>query len=174
MKKLLFPALLAIIMCSSAFTLVNSTSWKIKEDSYSVKFVSDKFEGVFKGLKSEIQFDESNLNTTVIKASIDAKSVNTGNGMRNKHAQQGLGAEQYGIIRFESTKVEKKGNGFEAIGNLTIKDVTKQIRLPFTFSKSNDGGVFEGKFNVIPAEYHVEKSGTPQQLEIVLHIPVTR
>jgi polyisoprenoid-binding protein YceI len=177
MKKLIYPALIATVITTSAFTVATSNKWTVKEDAYTVKFNSKKgkeFGGIFKGLKSDIQFDETNMSSSRISASIEASSVNTGNGMRNKHAGQGLGAEQYPTIKFESTTVTKVGSSYEASGKLTIKDVTKEIKLPFTFTKNSDGGVFEGKFLVVPSEYHVEKKGTPELLEIELNIPVTK
>lgn len=174
MKQLFFPALTAIALITSAFSALPSSVWKVKEDSYSVKMKCDKFEGVFKGLKSDINFDENNLAASKISASIDATSINTGNGMRNKHAKQGLSADKFGSIKFESSAVTKKGDAFEAVGKLTIKDVTKEIKLPFTFSKSAEGGVFAGKFSVQPKEYNVNKQGTPETIEIELNVPVTK
>ena len=108
MKKLIYPALIATVITTSAFTVATSNKWTVKEGSYIVKFNSKKgkdFGGIFKGLKSDIQFDETNLSVSKISASIDAASVNTGNGMRNKHAKQGLGAEQFPTIKFESTSI---------------------------------------------------------------------
>lgn len=177
MRKLIYPALIATIVTTSAFTVTTSNKWTVKEESYTVKFNSKQgkdFSGIFKGLKSDIQFDEANVSASKISASIDAASVNTGNGMRNKHAGQGLGANQYPTIKFESTSVAKVGTNYEASGKLTIKDVTKEIKLPFTFTKTADGGVFGGKFLVVPSEYHVEKKGTPELLEIELNVPVTK
>lgn len=174
MKTKIYAVLSLAVLIGSAFTSVNTSLWKAKPDGYTIKFVSPKFEGIFKGLQTDIQFDETNLAASYIKASIDAKTVNTGNGMRNKHAGQGLESDKYPIIKFESISITKVGNGFEAKGKLTIKDVTKEINLPFTFSKTAEGGVFAGKFSVIPKEYHVEKSGTPELLEIELNVPVIR
>lgn len=177
MKKIVYPALIATIITTSAFTIATGNKWTVKEDAYSVKFSSKKgkdMSGVFKGLKSDIQFDEVNLSASKISASIDPSTVNTGNGMRNKHAKQGLGAEQFSSIKFESTAVTKVGSGYEAAGKLTIKDVTKDVKLPFTFTKNAEGGVFKGKFTVAPSEYHVDKKGTPELLEIELNIPVTK
>lgn len=174
MKKLFFPVLTAFVITSSAFTLASGNSWKLQSDNYTVKFTSSKMEGIFKGLKSEIIFDEANLAEAKITASIDAATVNTGNGMRNKHARQGLGAEQYPAVRFESVGVKKTTAGYEATGKLTIKDVTKEIKLPFTFTKNAQGGVFAGSFTVIPKEYNVVKEGTPDQLTIQLNIPVVK
>ncbi|MCU0429405.1 MAG: YceI family protein [Cytophagaceae bacterium] len=174
MKTFVYPVTMAILVFASAFTLVTSNQWKVNGDNYSVRFTSSKMEGVFKGLKTDIVFDESNLASSSIKASIEAATVNTGNGMRNKHAQQGLGADQYASIAFESIAIIKKGDMFEATGKLTIKDVTKEIKLPFSFKRNQTGGVFEGEFKIKPAEYHVDKSGTPEELDIQLTIPVVQ
>lgn len=177
MKKIIYPAFIATIISTSAFTIVTGNNWTVKEDSYTVKFNSKKgkdFSGIFKGLKSSIQFDEANLSTSKISASIDANTVNTGNGMRNKHARQGLGADKFPNIKFESVAIVKTSSGYEANGKLTIKDVTKEIKLPFTFNKNANGGVFVGKFQLIPSEYHVDKSGTPELLEIELNVEVTQ
>jgi polyisoprenoid-binding protein YceI len=174
MKKIIFPALIATILTTSAFTVATSNKWTLKEDNYTVKFTSKKVSGIFKGLKSEISFDEANLSSSKISASIDATTVNTGNGMRNKHARQGLGADEHSSIKFESTSIVKTSTGYEATGKLTIKDVTKDIQLPFTFTKSADGGLFVGKFPVVPAEYNVDKSGTPELIEIELSVAVTK
>ncbi len=175
MNKLIYPAFVATAIVSSAFTFVNNSDLlKVKEEAYSVKLVSKKFEGVFKGLKSEIHFNESNLSESKIIASIDASSVNTGNGMRNKHARQGLDTDKFQNVTFVSTSIAKSGNGYEASGKLTIKDVTKDIKLPFTFTKNAEGGVFAGSFTVKPAEYNVTKSGTPETIEIQLNVPVTK
>lgn len=165
--------LLITLMVTAAFKMVN-TKWSVKEDSYAVKFTTSKFEGVFKGLKSDIQFDEANLAAAKINATIDVATINTGNGMRNKHAKQGLEADKYPTVKFESTSIAKTAAGYIANGKLTIKDVTKDISLPFTFTRTADGGVFAGKFNVVPAEYHVKKMGTPDLFEIDLNIPVTK
>lgn len=166
--------LIATIMVTAAFKVVNSNQWNVKEDSYTVKFTTKKFEGMFKGLKSIIRFDEQNPGASFISATIDANTVNTGNGMRNKHAKQGLEADKYPTIKFESTAITKTATGYNAQGKLTIKDVTKDIALPFTFTKTADGGIFTGKFAVVPAEYGVKKAGTPDLFDIELNIPVTQ
>jgi polyisoprenoid-binding protein YceI len=175
MKRIIYPAMILVITMASAFTVVNNTSkWSVKEDAYSIKFTSSKFEGGFKGLKSELIFDESNLSGSKLSASIDANSVNTGNGMRNKHAKQGLDAANFPMVKFVSTSITKANNGYTATGNLTIKDVTKQISIPFTFAKSADGGVFAGTFSIVPSEYNVTKSGTPDRLDFQLNVPVQK
>lgn len=175
MNRILFPALIAIVIATSAFKLANnSILWRVKEDTYLVKFTSKKFDGTFKGLKSELFFDEDNLAASKLTASIDANTINTGNGMRNGHAKKGLDAASFKTVTFVSTAIIKNANGYEATGNLTIKDVTKQIKIPFTFSRAAAGGVFAGTFSIKPADYKVTRSGTPEVLNFQLNIPVTQ
>lgn len=175
MKRLIYPALMVMLITASAFTLVPPIgNWKVKEEAYVVLFKSRKVNGIFKGLKTDIQFDENNLSASSIRATIDATSINTGNGLRNKHARQGLAADQYPTITFVSTAIVKKGSGYEAQGKLTLRDVTKDIKIPFTFTRNAEGGVFEGTFPVVTAEYHVEKNGTPEQVDVQLTVPVLK
>lgn len=174
MKKLLSLAIIGVAFTTSAFTFVAQSNWKVSEENYSVKFTSKKVDGIFKGLKADINFDENNLGNSKILATIDATSVNTGNGLRNKHARQGLGADEYPTIKFESVSIAHSGNGYVAVGKLTLKDVTKQINLPFTFKANGDGGTFSGSFSVKPKEYHVEKMGTPEEITVELNVPVKK
>ncbi len=172
---MIYPVMIAVFLGTSAFKVVsNATLWKVKEDAYSVKFTSSKFDGAFKGLKSELLFDENNLAASKLTATIDANTINTGNGMRNKHAKQGLDAKTFSTVKFVSNAITKTASGYEASGNLTIKDITKQIKIPFTFTKAADGGAFVGTFSVKPADYNVTKSGTPEVLDFQLNVPVTR
>ena len=174
MKTSLYPAIIALLICTSAFTFIKSTNYKIEEDKYSVKFISKKFEGIFKGLDATINFDETNLADSQIIASIDAKSGNSGNGMRNKHTSQALEADKFPRIKFESSSIQKKGNRYEALGKLTIKDVTKDVALPFTFEKNDNGGVFAGSLTVVPKDYNIQKTGTPDIFDIQINVPVIK
>ncbi len=167
--KLLLGA--TTILVASAFTVIESVNWKIKDD-YSVKFDGGKVHGIMKGLTATISFDQASPEKSKITASIDAKTINTGNGMMNKHAEESeaLDTGKYPVITFVSTAIAKKGDAYEATGNLTLKGVTKEVKFPFTFSKD----VFNGKFTIAPKEFNITRGGTPESLDIELNIPVTK
>lgn len=172
MKRIFTFAILGLTFLLS--TAYIARHWVVKENAYGVTFKGDKMSGTFKGLKAKIDFDQANLAGSKIAASIDAGSVDTDNWLKNRHARAGLGADEYPTIKFESVSIVKKGNGYEATGNLTLKDVTRQITLPFTFTPDNEGGTFEGKFSITTKDFHVTKSGTPDVVEITLKVPVTK
>ena len=57
MKKLIYPFAAITIILGSAFTVFKTGEWKITEN-YSVKFTSGHPDGVFRGLKGDVRFDE--------------------------------------------------------------------------------------------------------------------
>ena len=65
-------------------------------------------------------------------------------------------------MKFSSTRVEKRGDQWVAIGPLTIKDVTKTVELPFEVAKADTKmglrlGV-SSTFKINRNDYHVSKA----------------
>jgi polyisoprenoid-binding protein YceI len=135
--------------------------------------------GSFSGFKSTIRFDANDLAGSVISASIDAKTVSTGIGLRNRdlrEKEEWLDAEKYGEIRYRSAKIEKAGEGYKAIGELTLKGTTRQVEIPFTFDVTGNSGVFKGKFAINREDYKIGKPGgsVGSTVTIELEIPVSK
>ena len=70
MKKIIYPAIAAIILVSSAFMTYNPQEWKITDD-YSIKFKSKDPSGIFKDFKGEIKYDANDLGNSKFDVSID-------------------------------------------------------------------------------------------------------
>lgn len=165
-----------IVLALSAFTVLESINWKLKDDTYTVSFKGGKVDGTMKGLKATIMFDEADLSKSKITASMDVKTINTGNGMMNKHAksEDALNADKYPLITFVSESIVKKAPGYEAKGKLTLKDVTKEITMPFIFEAKGTEGVFKGNFSIVPKDYNITRGGTPDKLDLEIIIPVVK
>ena len=135
--------------------------------------------GSFTGLKSTIRFDENDLAGSAISASIDAKTVSTGIGLRNKDLrtkEEWLNTDKYPEISFKSGKIEKASSGYKAVGELTLKGTTRPVEIPFTFTASGNSGVFKGKFAINREDYKVGKPGgsVGSMVNIELEIPVNK
>lgn len=78
MKKSVITVAVGLLFLASAFTFVTG-NWSVKDENYTIKFTSSKMDGTFKGLKSDLTFDENNLATSKLTATIDAATVKTGN-----------------------------------------------------------------------------------------------
>ena len=152
-------------------------SWKINSN-YSIQFSNSDVSGAFKKFSGTIKFDETDLAGSRFDVTIDVNSINTGNGLMNKHAKGAdwFDAAKYPSIKFNSAKIEKSGSQYLVTGQLEIKDVKKEISFPFTFAKSGNGGTFNAKFTINKNDYNVGKKGDDvgETLQMEISVPVTK
>ena len=95
-----------------------------------------KVRGEFREFEGEILLDENDIANSSVSAVIKASSLTTGIDRRDNHLKSAdfLSAEEFPEITFQSKRVEKTDEGYVAIGDLTIRGVTKEIALPFTLA----------------------------------------
>jgi polyisoprenoid-binding protein YceI len=160
----------------------NGKKWIADESkaqiTFSIKGPFGTVHGSMTGLKSTILFDKSDLAGSSIRASVDPKTISTGIKLRNRDLQKEkyLDADNHPLISFRSEKIEKSGNGYKTIGDLTLKGVTKRIEIPFSFSEKGNSGVFKGSFTLQRQDFAVGKSGGSigSTISINLEVPVTK
>jgi polyisoprenoid-binding protein YceI len=163
--------------------LLFASKWKAdtakSQINFTVKGPFGTVHGKFSGLKSDIKFDKDNLSGSSVIASIDAKTVSTGIGLRNRDLrkkEEWLNTDKYPLISFHSKKIEKKGDGYVAIGELTMKDKTKPVEIPFTFVGKGATGTFKGKFTINREDFNVGKKGgsVGSKITIELNVPAKK
>src|ERR1700735_5138759 len=158
MKKFIYPAAAALILLGSAFTMISAQSWQIAE-GYSIAFSSNDASGIFKDFKGSILFDEQTPAASKFDVTIDVASINTGNGLQNKHAKsdEWFDAAKYPQIHFVSRSMARAGNGYQVTGDLDMHGVKKATTIPFTFKRTAQGGVFTGSFTVNRSDFSIGK-----------------
>ena len=176
MKRIgFFTAILLLVGGVFAFTQVKT--WKVSKD-YSVEFSAKGVNGIFKTFSANINFDEAKLAASKFVMTIDVNSINTGNGLQNKHAlgAEWFNAEKYPNIKFTSSSFEKTEKGYSVKGKLQVKDVTKDVTIPFTFTKSGSKGKFVSSFTIERSDYNVGKPGgdVGNNIKLNVTIPVTK
>ncbi len=130
MAAVLIPAL-------SAFGPVDAPSWKMDASHSSVSFSVNHFlvpvDGRFNNFESEVKLAEDNLLNSYAEFTIDVASVDTRDAKRDKHLQSGdfFDVKKFSKMHFKSTKFEKKDGQLYVHGKLTIRDVTKDVSIPF-------------------------------------------
>ena len=92
-----------------------------------------KVRGQFSTFEGTAHIDAENPAGSNVSLSIDVASVSTGSPDRDGHLQSGdfFDAATYPKITFTSTGVERSGNEWHVTGDLTIKDVTNSVTIPF-------------------------------------------
>jgi polyisoprenoid-binding protein YceI len=177
MKRFFYPIAAALILAGSAFTFIAAQSWKIAE-GYNIGFSSAEAAGLFKDFTGTIVFDEATPAASKFDVTIGVASINTGNGLQNKHAKsdEWFDAAKYPTIRYTSQKIVRTANGYEVTGDLEMHGVKKPVTFPFTFQKTAGGAIFAGKFTVNRNDFKIGKPGgeVSDQLSVEISVPVTK
>ncbi len=171
-----FVAVTVSVLLLSAFTVNNSINWKIT-DGYSVKFAGTDAEGIFSKLKGDIQFNSDNPASSSFSFTLDVNSINTGNGMKNKHAlsDKWFDAETYPNITFKSKSVSQNDANYMVTGTMNIHGTSKEMTIPFSF----DGKAFYSKFSVNRMDFGVGtmkgmSKKVSNEIKLDVTIPVTK
>jgi len=164
-----FLAIVSLAFASMSFLLKpdyskSSVIFKIKNAGIGV-------DGAFKIFEVHIDYNESAKAASSIKATIKTESIDTGIEGRDNHLrkEEYFNVAAFPDIIFESTQILKTtSGGFIAEGKLTIKGVTKDIRIPFTYTN----GVFEGPLTLNRLDYGVGGSSLTMgnDVEVLLKV----
>lgn len=179
MKKISIITIACLVIIASGFTA--SMLWNVANEGVSVNFELPEqgTKGTLSGLKASIDFDQKDPASSKISASVDVKTLNTGDPKKDEHLLSAdfFNAEKYPTISFISTSVKAVAGGFIATGNLTIKDSTKTVEMPFKFDEdTNGGGTFQGVLTIFSGDYGVTKKNTSgkDKVVVMLTVPVKK
>lgn len=143
-------ALSLFALSSLALTKYAATNWTIDKAHSAINFEVTHFftpvNGQFNDYEATVNFDPENLEESMIDVQIMVSSIDTKNERRDGHLRTDdfFNAEKWPHITFKSTSIESTGNNeFVANGTLTIKDVSKEISLPFTLLGVRDNPMQE-------------------------------
>ncbi|WP_332649637.1 YceI family protein [Lysinibacillus sp. 54212] len=111
------------------------TNWTIDQGHSSIGFsvkhmMVSKVKGSFDAYTANVEADDlADLTTASIGFKLDVASINTRSEDRDNHLKSPdfFDVESFPAILFESTSITKQGDSYAVTGNLTIKDVTKEV-----------------------------------------------
>lgn len=134
------------------------TTWKIdtahSEINFKVKhLVVSTVRGNFDTFNATIETSEEDFSDAKIKFDADINSINTNNEQRDIHLKSAdfFDTENHPKMTFESTSVKKvSDNEMEVKGHLTLRGVTKEIKLAVNFN-----GIVKGFGNVEVAGFEI-------------------
>lgn len=92
--------------------------------------------GNFSDYEASVELDPSDLSTLKASATVQIASIDTGIERRDNHLRSDdfFNADSFPTMSFESKKVRNiDGSMFELVGDLTIRDVTKEVVLKGEF-----------------------------------------
>ena len=135
---------------------------------------SVKIAGKFDKWDATLTFTSPDETTGVLEVNIQAASVDTGSGMKNRKlkSRDFFDVEQNPLITFKSTKFVRTGpHTFEVDGDFTIRGVSNPEKLTLTVSgKGTGSGEIKGSMVFNRKDYGMDK-GIPF-IKIADHIDV--
>ncbi|MEM6299227.1 MAG: YceI family protein [Bacteroidota bacterium] len=124
--------------------------------SFSIKKLGFlTIEGTIADFQGEVSFDENDLKNSFFNVSVSPVTIDTGNPKRDEHLKSHdfFYAKEYPEISFRSASIERENDHFLVIGELSLLNKTKSVRLPFTFQN----GTFEGQLSINRLDYELGK-----------------
>lgn len=133
-------AIIMVVFVTMAVT-INAQKWEFDKAHSTIGFsvrhmVISKTIGRFEDYSGNVFFDGKNFVKGKVEITIQIASINTENQKRDDHLRSAdfFNTEKFPIMTFISKKVISEGDDkFKIIGDLTIKNITKEVVLDVEF-----------------------------------------
>lgn len=132
--KTLTASLLLLLLGSTAHA--QPAAWNVDPNHTEVGFTARhlgfaKVSGEFTAFAATVEADAKTGKITKLEAEADAKSVDTGVQRRDDHLRSDdfFAADKFPKLKLSLKSIKWKGNTFTATVALTIRDVTKDVKL---------------------------------------------
>lgn len=136
---------LAVPLVALMVSQASAATWTVDPAKSKIGFsgtqTEQPFSGQFKSFSATINFDPAKPETGHATITIDTGSATTGDPQRDEALP---GADWFDAKSFPKAVFEAKsfthkgGNDYEAVGTLTIRDVSKPLVLPFTLTTTGN------------------------------------
>jgi polyisoprenoid-binding protein YceI len=143
------PAAVAALVLSGV--VFASAQWSMQPKDSQLTFLATQagaqFEGKFQKFNADIRFDPQDLAGSRFDVTIDLASVSTQDSERDDTLRSDdlFAVKQYPSAHYVADKFTAKGGGkFAATGKLTLRNVTRDVPLEFTFEKLASGAWLKG------------------------------
>jgi polyisoprenoid-binding protein YceI len=98
--------------------------------------------GKFTKFPVTLDFSPDNLAASKLDVVVQMASLDTGDKERDDTLKSAdmFSVEKFPQAHFTSTQITKTANGYDAVGKLTLRGVTRDIHIPFQFKSANEQG----------------------------------
>mgnify|MGYP000851052527 CR=1 FL=1 len=140
MRRLLLLVSAAALVATPARLHAQAPTWKIdpvhSELTFRIRHYVTRVRGTFAKWDGSITADPASLAKGSVLVSIDSKSIDTNNEMRDNHLKSNdfFATDSFPALTFKSSRVELKGESLKVFGDLTIRGITKPVVLEGTYN----------------------------------------
>lgn len=169
--------ILIFVFCVSIFGKALGRTWQpvTADVGFTAKMFGASVDGKFGRFGAVIKFDPQNPETGSIVASVDATTINTDNTLRDRHLREKsdfFEVTKYPKITMKSTKIEKSGNSYIGYFDLTVKSITKSLKVPFTFTSSSDKATFSANVSINRRDWGIGGGTLGMSNDVIIKLTV--
>lgn len=126
-----------VLLALGSFALAAADTWVLDPAHTTSSFTArhlmiTNVTGVFEVTRGTIDYKPGDTGSIKADIAIETKGINTRNAQRDNHLRSDdfLNAEKFPVITFKSKRAQNvRPEGFELVGDLTIRDVTREVVL---------------------------------------------
>ena len=129
---------------------------------YSHKGGDNIIKGLFTTMKGDIFFDPKQLGRSFFDIAVTSASIFTQSNQRDKDLKGPafFAVLKYPEIKIKSASITSDGKVIYILqGNLSIKGITKPVKIQFTATPLKEGYLFRGSFQVNRLLYNIGEKG---------------
>lgn len=166
----LSAVIFCLVLLMAGTASAQAQNWRVDTDHSSIYFDTRHtlatVRGQFKGFAGTVDFDPDNLTAGSVDFTVKADTINTGIAKRDNHLRSDdfFATGQYPEMTFSSTGIRHmEDNRYIMEGDLTVRDVTRRVEIPFTYlgirdnplEKGQEVSGFEAEFAINRLDYNV-------------------
>ena len=177
-KHLQLVQLLVLVLVCGSVALA-ATQWTLQPKESKLTFVGTQagaeFQGVFERFTADLKFDPQDLAGSRFDVKIDMASVNTKDSERDDTLKTPdlFAVKQFPGSHYVADKFAAKGgNKFTATGKLTLRNVTRDVPIEFTFEKKNGGAWLKGSAQLKRLDFGVGQGEWTDTSEVANEVKV--
>jgi len=159
--KAKLPLIIVAFMANTAFAQVKHTLTK-STVTFKIKNMGIGTGGSIGGVQANINFSKDKPELSTIEATAETNTLNTENDARDEHIKSAdfFDVAKYPKITIKSNSIKhKSGNNYVGNFNVTIKDKTKAIDIPFTYVVNGNLAEFKGGFKMLRTDFGIGDNG---------------
>lgn len=161
------PSFSGVVFAAAAFMLATSfayaaTQWilqpKQSELGFTAKQAGAAFQGKFERYNADIRFDPNDLATSRFEVKVDLASVDTGDAERDDilKGEDLFAVQKWPTATYVAEGFQHQGGAkFAARGKLTLRGVTRDVPIQFTFESNSTGAWLKGSATIKRLDFGV-------------------
>ncbi|MDA7704999.1 YceI family protein [Rickettsiales bacterium] len=156
-----------------------SANYVINQEKSIIDFsgihAGNKFTGNIGKYQAKIDFDQNNLKNSQIEVIFDMANFKTGNDMYDGTlpTKDWFDIKNHPKSYFKSKKIIKKNANYYIIGDLTIKNITKEVKFDFDLKNIEKNSVsVKSNFNINRLDYNIGIESDPDGQWVDLKINI--